>query len=281
VVVCGAGGLLGSALVPHLRSTGADVQVSPGRSEVDLAQWEAAKGFLDAARPQVVVNLAALTDVDYCEQHPAEAYRVNAGMVLNLARWIESQSSHTQLIQISSDQVYDGEGPHDESHVVPLNYYAWSKCLAEQYASRVNGTSLRTNFFGRSRLPQRPSFSDWLVSSLRAAKPVTVFEDVLFSPLSLESLVSRIALVISRPLPGIFNLGSRGGLSKADFAFRLARAAGLATDSLTRGAGASMKRPARRPLDMRMSSQRFEAAFQVACPPLTDEIDTVGREYGR
>jgi dTDP-4-dehydrorhamnose reductase len=283
VFVTGARGLLGSALVPYLESRAYQVIAARSRADAaapaDLTRMANVDRALDAVRPDVVINLAALTDVDYCEAHPDEAYRVNAGLVGNLVRWIEANGSSTRLIQISTDQVYDGEGPHEETGVCPGNFYSYSKCLAEEYVRQVAGTSLRTNFFGKSTRPGRVSFSDWIVGSMRASKHITVFRDVLFSPLSLGALVRSIELVIARPATGTFNLGSRGGMSKADFAFKLADAAGLPTVCLTRGSVSTAARAARRPCDMRMDSRKFEAAFGGPGLELADEIQVVGRGY--
>jgi len=283
VCVTGAHGLLGSALVPYLQSRGYDVIIAPGRprtaESVDLLQSAHAQRVLDAVRPDFIVNLAALTDVDYCETHPDEAYRVNAGLVLNLVQWIESASSPARLIQISTDQVYEGEGPHVEARICPTNFYGYSKCLAEEYVRRVAGTSLRTNFFGRSAATGRKSFSDWIVAAIRAQQSITVFDDVFFSPLALPTLVQSIELVMRKPKGGVFNLGSSGGMSKANFAFQMAEAAGLPTTYFTRASVASRSLVARRPRDMRMNSQAFAAEFDAPEFGLTDEIDRVARGY--
>ena len=269
--------------MPSLKSSAYEVIAAPGRvgpgQTVDLLSETATHQLLDAAQPDLIVNLAALTDVDYCEGHPGEAYCVNAGLVLNLVRWVESRRSSAHLIQISTDQVYDGDGPHAERVICPTNFYGYSKSMAEEYVDRVGGTSLRTNFFGRSGRPGRASFSDWIVGAIRSHRPITVFEDVYFSPLSLPTLVRSIERVMSEPARGIFNLGSRGGLSKADFAFRLANAAGLQTMGLTRGTLAARPQGARRPRDMRMNSAEFSRTFGVAGVELNDEIEAVGRGY--
>jgi len=283
VWVTGAAGLLGAELMPYLAARGWEASAAPGRmrdgQSVDLTDATSHWRELDAASPDVILNLAALTDVDYCESHPQDAFRVNAGLVSGIAQWIAARGSATRLVHISTDQVYDGAGPHDESRISPMNYYAYSKCLAEAYVAQVGGTSLRSNFFGRSRVPGRASFSDWIVNSLRAKRDITVFDDALFSPLSLATLVAAIERTLAIPAAGTFNLGARDGMSKADFAFRLATAAGLPLAHLKRSSMDSMARAARRPRDMRMNSSRFFEVFGGERAELTTEIDRVGGEY--
>ncbi len=279
--ITGAAGLLGTSLVPHLAARGWQIVAAPGRvragQSVDLTDAATVARELDAAQPDVVLNLAALTDVDYCEKNPQETYRVNAAMVSHIARWTAAHG--TRFVHVSTDQVYDGAGPHDESAVAPLNFYAYSKCLSEAYVAQAGGTSLRTNFFGRSALPGRASFSDWIVNSLRDGREITVFEDSLVSPLSIGTLVAALERVLNAPVAGTYNLGSDRGMSKADIAFRLAAAAGLPTERMKRGLQSSLARAARRPGDMRMNSDKFHRTFGGPRADLATEIDRVGREY--
>jgi dTDP-4-dehydrorhamnose reductase len=282
VLVTGSTGLLGATLLDVLKARGFEV-LSHARSlgdlNGDLRDPEAARALLTTARPDTVVNLAALTNVDRCESHPQEAYIANTRIVENLANSLECMGGGGHLVQISTDQLYDGAGPHAEDEVTLTNYYAFSKYAGELAAAAVNSTILRTNFFGRSRHGVRRSFSDWLVDSLRQDRPVQVFTDVAFSPLSLERLTDLVCKVIERPTRGVFNLGSRDGLSKADFCFSLARALELPTSRMTRASSADAPLKAYRPKDMRMNCARFEAAFMVRLPSLAEEIESMKRCY--
>src|SRR5262249_39616332 len=133
----------------------------------DLTDAREVSAALDPVSPEVIVNLAALTDVDECERAPDAAYRANTRIVMNLVRWIDGQPGQPcHLVQVSTDQVYDGAGPHREDDVSLTNYYAFSKYSGELAAALVESTVLRTNFFGRSGRAGRSSISDWLYSSL-------------------------------------------------------------------------------------------------------------------
>jgi dTDP-4-dehydrorhamnose reductase len=278
ILVTGATGMLGRTLLPALAQAGNTVialgHSEPAQRAADLTDRHATHAVLDAAAPDTVVNLVALTNVDECEDNPDRAYRLNAGVVENLASW-RGFAGKCHLVQISTDQIYDGAGPHDETSITVLNMYAMTKYAGELAAQRVPATIVRTNFFGPSAHPARRSFSDWILDNLRRKAPFSVFDDVLFSPLSMATLSRLLGLVIRARRPGVFNLGSHDGLSKADFAAHLARRAGFDPATLTRATLADLKLRARRPKDMRMECAAFERAFGVKLPSLREEIDQV------
>jgi dTDP-4-dehydrorhamnose reductase len=281
VLVTGSTGLLGTSLTSVLESRGFSVlrhSRTRGELAADLTVPESVSVLLQTTRPDVVVNLAALTDVDRCESHPHEAYLLNTRVVENLAAMAGS-GLVPYLVHVSTDQVYDGAGPHGEESVTISNYYAFSKYAGELAAARARGAILRTNFFGRSAQPHRRSFSDWIVGALSREEPVQVFEDVLFSPLSIERLTALICAVIEKRLEGTFNLGSLEGMSKADFCYRLAHTLGLPTRSMARAKSTDKALRAYRPKDMRMDCARFAGACGVELPTLEQEIASMKRYY--
>jgi dTDP-4-dehydrorhamnose reductase len=282
VLITGATGLLGSSLSLALEQQGVTV-VRHGRRtgdvRADLTQRQAVEQLLNGVAPDAIVNLAALTNVDQCESQPSEAYRSNTLTIVNLASVIRRLRVAPYLIQISTDQVYDGPGPHAEDSVTIRNYYAMSKYAGELAASGVPSTILRTNFFGPSVRPDRTSFSDWIVGALRRREVVRVFEDVFFTPLSLQRLAALICLALERRVPGTFNLGSREGMSKAEFCFTLAEVLGLPATSLVRTDSSTAGLRATRPKDMRMDCSSFSRFFGVELPTLRLEIESMKGFY--
>jgi dTDP-4-dehydrorhamnose reductase len=284
VLVTGATGLLGCSLVPFLRERGYQV-TSMGNTHasdlnINLTIYEQTARALDDAKPDVIINLAALTNVDRCETHPQEAYLLNVKTVENLCTWMKTAGQACHLIQISTDQVYDGPGPHTEDELTICNFYAMSKLAGEFIARTVSSTILRTNFVGRSQREGRASLTDWLNSALRDRTSVNVFDDVMFSPVAISTLCNCIECCIVERPHDIFNLGSRDGMSKADFAFAFAIVRGLETTSLKRvNSRSNTTLVARRPTDMRMISARFEACMNIKLPLLADEIYRIVDEY--
>ena len=287
VIIFGASGLLGASLVPALRVLGHKV-LTQGRGEgadlrLDPSDRKAVATALATHRPTAVVNLVAATNVDLCETQPELAWQANAGVVAAISAGISAlghdQSVRPHLVHVSTDQVYDGPGPHVEDEVRPINVYGLSKYTGELLAERVGSTVLRSNFYGRSHCAGRVSFSDWLVRSLRQKTPITVFDDLKFSAIHIDTLCYFIARSIMLRPAGIFNAGCRDGISKAGFALALAKALGLPIDHIKVGTSADLALKARRPLDMTLQVARLEAALGLRCPTISGEIEYTAKEY--
>jgi dTDP-4-dehydrorhamnose reductase len=287
VIVFGASGLLGASLVPALRLLGYNV-LTQSRSDgadlrLDLYNRTAVMDVLIQYHPAVVLNLVAETNVDQCEINPQLAWKANAGVVEILteciAAFVQRLGNPPHLVHLSTDQVYNGLGPHTEKDVNLTNVYGMSKYAGEIFAQRVDSTVLRTNFYGRSRRPSRVSFTDWLVRSLREKTPITVFDDVKFSAVHIDTLTKIIAQCIERRPVGVFNAGCRDSISKAGFAFALAKALNLATDQVTVGTSADLALKARRPTDMSLQVSRLENVIELQFPTIAGEIEHTAKEY--
>lgn len=285
ILVFGASGILGTVLVPFLRAQGHEV-VSQGRRPpidicIDPTDPEIVSEVLRREKPNVIVNMIAATNVDYCEEHPSKAFLVNVRVVETITSAIQDllPEYRSHLIQISTDQVYDGPGPHQENDPLPGNIYALTKFASELVAEKVQATVLRTNFVGRSRCHGRTTLCDWIVNSLRELKQITVFDDVWFSPLHLSTLCALIAGIVMKPIPGIFNAGCSDGISKADFAYRLASILGLNVQLLKTGKSSNASFKANRPLDMRLDVTRTEKSFKFIAPTIEGEIQRTAEEY--
>lgn len=285
IAILGAYGLLGSSLSRMFARRGYSV-VRQGRNasaeaRFDPVDVDAMASFLAMQRADVVINLVAATNVDQCEGDPQLAYRVNVKVVDAIVRSIRTakDSVSPHLVQISTDQVYDGPGPHVEGDPAPGNVYALSKYAGELVAEKVGATVLRTNYFGLSRCPGRGSLSDWMVNSMRSGNRITAFDDVLFSAIHIETLCEAIDLAVQRRLSGIYNVGCIDGASKADLAIGLARRLEFDRSLLTIGSVKDVNLRARRPLDMRMSCARFQSEFGFSAPTFESQVDIAAQEY--
>ena len=128
IVTVGASGLLGSVLVPALKSAGY-ATFTVGRSltndfRCDIGDLTSVSSLFNELQPDVLINLVALTDVDLCESDPRQAFSVNVRALENIVSWIESAPQNCHLLHISTDQVYDGPGPVSYTHLTLPTIYS-------------------------------------------------------------------------------------------------------------------------------------------------------------
>jgi len=275
VLITGSTGMLGRTLAPYLEEKGHTV-IRHGHSNIvdivcDLTDRLATESMLKSTLPDCVVNLVAATNVDECERDPHKAYLLNVLSVENLVSELGKRKK-TFLVQISTDQLYDSQGENGEDNVCLKNTYALSKYAGELAALRMQASVLRTNFFGPSKHPIRKSFSDWVIDNFRAEKAFTGFTDVNVSPILMNTLSKVIDMVICQKTSGIFNVGSRNGMSKAEFAEAIAYTFGLSSSCMRKGRAIDVALEARRPNGMSMSCSKFERTFGILLPNLIDEI---------
>ncbi|WP_435274813.1 SDR family oxidoreductase [Psychrobium sp. nBUS_13] len=275
VLLCGGTGMLGSTLYKELKSryeTRVHGNQKSSHCSADLTSFEQVELLLNEENPDIIINLVALTNVDECQSNLNLAYSLNVKVPQNLASW--ARKNNRKLIQISTDHIYNKKESL-EQEVEIVNNYALTKLAGEAPVLAIGGVVLRTNFFGKSGVAGRESFSDWLISSFNCKVPIKLFSDVYFNPLSMKTLSESISIVLDNIVPGVYNVGSRDGTSKDIFARMIAKEAGLDHCFAKSTKFASMDLKAPRPLDMRMDVSKFENTYGVELPTLESEIKKV------
>jgi dTDP-4-dehydrorhamnose reductase len=233
----------------------------------------------DVLAPDLVVHAAGLTSVDGCEADPALARHVNAELARNVAQ--AAASRRIRLVHISTDHLFAGtrSGYREDDAPEPLNEYARSKLLGEEWVRQADPQALvlRTNFYGWGHAG-RQSFSDWILLSLRAGREIMLFDDVFFTPLLADALAAAAHRLIERSAEGVFNLGGDERVSKYDFGIRLARTFGLDESAILRGSVASAGLQANRPRDMSLDCGRARALLGAGTGSLDEHFQALRRQ---
>lgn len=283
IAILGSSGLLGSSLVPFLLSQNHKLLLSHNINNIriiDALDYNSVEYFFDAHKPDVIINLVALTNVDKCEKNPNLSYRINVKPVENIVKWMQLGKSKCHLVHLSTDHLYDGEGPHTEDDISLVNYYAYSKYLAELTAMQVGASILRTNFFGKGRVKRRASFTDWIYSAISSGMRLNTYDDIFFNPISMQTLVKVIEFFSKEKKSGTYNVGSRSGMSKSNFIQVFTKCVGGNLALLNSGSYDEFNlSEVRRPKDMTMNIKKFESEYGGPMKTLAEEIALVSREY--
>lgn len=269
VLVTGATGQVGSYLVPLLR--GHEV-VACGHRELDIADREAVEQVVGGAQPDVVVNLAAMTDVDGCETDPEQAYRNNALAVRWLAIAANRVGAH--LVQVSTDYVFDGaaNAPYrewDPTH--PISVYGRSKLGGERecidHAS--SWAILRTSWvYGR----RGGDFVSWVLDAEANGTLRGLIDDQTGSPTYAADLAQTIVSVATRRATGIFHAANHGAATRLEQGCAALEFAGRDASGITGMPTSALPRPAARP---RYSALADTALAAAGITPMRDWRDAL------
>jgi dTDP-4-dehydrorhamnose reductase len=211
-------------------------------------------------KPDLVVHTAGLTSVDECERSPDLAHHANAEIARNVA--LAAVACSASLIHISTDHLFPDHGSlyTEVNATAPINQYARTKALAETWVQDAAPTALviRTNFFGWGH-QNRQSFSDWIIQGLRAGTPLTLFDDVFFTPILADALVLHAHALLDAGASGVFHVVGDERLSKYEFALKLATRFNLSAELISRQQLRDVQLLAPRPHDMSLNNTKARA----------------------
>lgn len=274
ILITGINGLLGPYLAKAALKYGQVAGLSRNAKEYpcDLKNKIEMQNAISDFKPDIVLHAAAITDVDLCEKNPNEAELVNYKATKALSKLL---SPETYMIFFSTIAVYPNlPGPHVEGTENPVNAYGRTKLNAEKAVlKRKKSLILRTTLIGKSLISSRVSLSDFIINNLKDRNPITLFSDVLFSPLHTSTLSELTMQAIDKELTGVYNASTTDGVSKSDFGFMLAKKFGLNTDKIIVDSSRKILNRAPRSLDSRLDPSLLEAKLSRKMPLIIDEIN--------
>lgn len=283
LVVTGASGLLGTTVLLEAHKQGRPVAGLCHQHllhipdipihSVDLTDSSAVQKILVSLRPTQIIHCAALTNVDWCEDHPEEANKMNAdssGYLAQLASGLGARFLH-----ISTDAVFDGKRMNyaERDEPAPLNVYGHSKLRGEREVLRQNPSSVvvRVNIYGWNG-QKKLSLAEWILDQLTRGKPVPGFTDVYFTPILVNDLADILFAALDRGLSGIYHIGGSERVSKYEFARRVAVEFGFDPSQImqTHVEHASLR--AKRAPDMSMNVEKISAALGRTMPNIASGL---------
>jgi len=216
MLVTGSDGLMGTNILPYL---GTEFEVIASvESQWDITSPEQSEFVIRDSRPHVLLNLAAMTDVDGCEDSQVAAFLVNGEAPGMLAEICSRQGVH--MIQVSTDYVFDGRkgAPYTEEDATnPLSIYGRSKRLGEERvkANLPTAAILRTEWvYGKGGA----NFITKVVRAARVKGSVEVVDDQTGAPTYARDLGRPIAELARRRRHGIYHVTNSGSCTWYGFA---------------------------------------------------------------
>ncbi|MGB9825275.1 MAG: dTDP-4-dehydrorhamnose reductase [Desulfofundulus sp.] len=279
VLVTGAAGMLGRAVVAEFRERGDEV-LALSRQDLDITDLTAVRRALWQARPHVVVNCAAFTDVDGAEASREQAFLVNGLGPKNLA--LACRDVGASLVHISTDYIFDGrKGEPYEIYDTPnpLGNYGKSKLWGERTVAEVGGRYfiVRTSWlFG----PGGRNFVETMLKIGREKGAVKVVNDQRGCPTYTVDLARAMADLVESGRYGTYHVTNSGVTTWYEFALTIFKLAGLAVE-VSPCSTEEFPRPARRPPYSVLDPFPLKEAIGYLLPPWEDALKRYLKERSR
>ncbi|MBC8322719.1 MAG: SDR family oxidoreductase [Candidatus Marinimicrobia bacterium] len=227
---------------------------------LDITNELHVKNLLEAEKPDVIVHLAAMTNVDGCERNPDQAQLINVKGTENLLN-----SFSGKFIFVSSDYVFDGEnGPYiEEDDVNPINVYGKTKLESEESVRRLSNDwiILRTNVVWNIGGNFKASFADWVVDELQNNRLIRIVADQWNNPAWTVDIGNVIETMIKHDGKGLYHHGSSRVINRYDFACMIANVYELNTSLIEPITTKELNQTAKRPLKCGLITKKLENDF--------------------
>ena len=264
VLVTGSNGLLGQKIIYSLierkdidllaSSKGLNRLITKSGYkyiDLDITKNDEVKKVFENETPDAVINCAAMTNVDYCEENQDSCWEINVNAAENLAKSCEVSKSH--LLHLSTDFVFDGKsGPYTEDDKPnPLHFYAKSKLKSEEIVKKImtNWTIARTIIiYGITDNMSRSNIVLWAKSEIGKGNTINVINDQYRSPTLAEDLAKGCISIIDKSAYGLYHLSGPKTYSILDLVYQVADFYNLDKTLILPVTSASLNQSATRPL---------------------------------
>lgn len=270
ILITGSNGLLGQKLVYKLIDHANVSCIATARGDnrliktkgyiyesMDITDLEQVKSVFSKHLPDVIINTAAMTNVDACETDKTGAKLLNVTAVQNQVNVLEElMKQHPQykphFIHLSTDFIFDGtHGPLDENEKPnPLSYYAETKLEAEQIVQKSSlfwSIARTVLVYGIVDNMSRSNIVLWVKQNLEQGKTINVVDDQFRTPTLAEDLADGCLLITEKKAQGVYNISGKDFLSILEIAHLVADYYHLDKGLIKPSKSEDIKQPAKRP----------------------------------
>ena len=263
IMLTGSNGLLGQKLIEKISNDDRFelIATSLGNCVVnsdyfkyfslDVTNQEKINHFVSKHLPDAIINTAAVTNVDYCEQNKVHCDNVNVKAVEYLSEICSKKNIH--LVHISSDFIFDGNKNdlYNENDLPnPISFYGLSKLKSEKvlYDKKFNWTILRTIVvFGVAKNLKKTNIVLWAIDQLRNEKKIKIVDDEFRAPTLAEDLSEACINVIICKAYGIYNTSGPKVMSIYEIVVEIARHFNFPVQNIQRISSKILAQKAKRP----------------------------------
>ncbi|WP_276272952.1 dTDP-4-dehydrorhamnose reductase [Haloarcula litorea] len=292
-LVLGANGLLGSNVLKECQFKEHDIvgtyHTSPPDigvpcHELDIRDESGTATLLDEMAPDLVVNCAAMTDVDGCESDPEAAMAINGtapGMVASACA-----DRDIDFVHVSTDYVFegvDGSPYREDAPPDPIQVYGESKLAGERAVREQHPDPIivRLSFVygvhgGNGALTGFPA---WVRDRLDASEEVPLFTDQAVTPTRAGQAAATLLDLSQVIQTGTYHVACRSCVSPYEFGEQICELMGTSPALLNEGSMADVDRPAKRPKETCLSVETVESALGRPQPTLAEDLEQIAEAF--
>jgi len=281
ILVTGSAGLVGRQVIKDLVENNFNVYSCYNKTKpefgnpihLDLTKSDEIVSTLQKIKPNVVIHLGAMTDVELCETQKELAYVINTKATEILAR--ESMKNETFFVYVSTDYVFDGEkGMKNETDVPnPINFYGKSKLDGEIILKNLSLPHVIIRIstpFGFH--PKKNSFPLWVKKNLESKKEIPILVDQYTSPSYIPNISKMIIEIISKKISGTIHLSGSTRISRYELAKLIANNLGYDEKFLKSTKMDQMNWKAQRPQDSSLDVSKASEILENKPQKIEDSI---------
>lgn len=288
ILVTGASGFVGGSVLHFAhpdwavhacsRSPLAGAPANVTHHQFDLAEVAKTAEVVAAVKPDAILHIAAIANIDYAESHPAEATAVNTATTGRLAHLAKEHGA--KFVFCSTDNVFDGrEGFYNESHpVCPVNFYGGTKVEAEVAVQSTleNAAIARVALvIGLPILGSGNSFLIKMEESLKVGTPIKIPENEVRSPVDVITLGKSLLELAGNDFRGVINLAGTTCLNRFEMAKQIATKLGHPTDLVQPINSNALKGRAPRPDDVSLDNALAREVLETPMRTLDKALDMI------
>ena len=273
-LVLGGSGFVGYYLAKHFNAISTSSHEKEGYIKLDITKKEEVFETFRRIKPELVINSAAMADVDLCEKEKENAMLVNGYAV----EWLSSASKSigAKFIQISTDYVFDGlTGGYKEEDVPnPINEYGKSKLLGEKNALKNDELVIRIEMpYGLNIAKNKNVFFESVVRNLKEGKTVNAAVDQIISPTFVEDIPKAVEVLVEKEAKGIFHLASKEHFSRFEFVNIIADAFNFDKTAIKPVKLDDFKMLAKRPKNTFLNTDKISEFYEIK--PIKENLEKI------
>ena len=281
ILVTGSAGLIGTQIVKDLLDNHKQVYSCYNKTKpelgiithLDLTKKDDIVNTMNRIKPDVVIHLGAMTDVELCETETELAKKINTDATEILA--LESEKYNTFFVYMSTDYVFDGKvGMKKENDKTnPINFYGKSKLDGERVFKKIT----TPNVIVRTSTPfgihsKKMSFPIWVKKNLELEKEISVVVNQYTSPSYVPNISKMIIEIMERKITGIIHLAGATKISRYDFAVQISKIINVNKQFLKLTKMDQMDWKAQRPADSSLSVSKANKILKNKPEKIEDSL---------